>query len=306
MNPSSDRQVCGLQLWQWRRDAIAAATVAGVPLDEVDWLLLEVADLDKLALRLESYKQRSQIQLKLPLSELSAAWQRRIQDKVPVQYLAGVTHWRNFALTVTPAVLIPRPETEGAIEAAIAACKTVPLTVSPPLETGQWADLGTGSGAIAIGLADRLPDATIHAVDRSATALAIARHNAERLGFSQRIHFYCGSWFEPLDSFQAQLSGVVSNPPYIPTQMVAELQPEVAQHEPHLALDGGPDGLDCIRHLVATAPLYLRTGGILLFEMMAGQAGAVTELLQQQGSYCQIEILSDLAGIERFARAYRV
>lgn len=306
MNLSPDRQVSGLELWQWRRDAIAAATVAGVPLAEVDWLLLEMAEVDKLSVRLESYKQRSQIRLKCSLTELSAAWQRRISDRVPVQYLAGVTHWRNFDLSVTPDVLIPRPETEGAIDAAIAACQTVPIALSSPLETGHWADLGTGSGAIAIGLADRLPDATLHAVDRSETALAIARHNAERLGFSDRIHFYCGSWFQPLQAFRAQLSGVVSNPPYIPTRLVSELQPEVAQHEPHLALDGGSDGLDCIRHLIATAPIYLRPGGILLLEMMAGQAEAVTELLQRQGSYCQIEILSDLAGIERFARAYRV
>jgi release factor glutamine methyltransferase len=86
---------------------------------------------------------------------------------------------------------------------------------------------------------------------------------------------------------------------------VPELQPEVARHEPHLALDGGEDGLDCIRHLIQTAPAYLQPGGVLLFEMMAGQAAAVIELLQNQGDYCQIQIHADLAGIKRFALAYR-
>ena len=99
---------------------------------------------------------------------------------------------------------------------------------------------------------------------------------------------------------------MVANPPYIPSTLVPQLQPEVAHHEPQLALDGGADGLECIRHLVETSPAYLRSGGVWLIEMMAGQAQTVTELLQNQGSYCNIEIHADLAGIERFALAYRV
>ncbi|PSB54216.1 protein-(glutamine-N5) methyltransferase, release factor-specific, partial [Chroococcidiopsis cubana CCALA 043] len=93
--------------------------------------------------------------------------------------------------------------------------------------------------------------------------------------------------------------------PYIPSKLVPQLQPEVANHEPHSALDGGADGLDCIRHLIATAPIYLRSGGLWLIEMMGGQAETVSELLQQQGSYMNIQIFADLAGIERFALAYR-
>jgi release factor glutamine methyltransferase len=97
-----------------------------------------------------------------------------------------------------------------------------------------------------------------------------------------------------------------SNPPYIPSSMIPNLQPEVALHEPHVALDGGADGLDCLRHLVDRAPNYLKPGGIWLSEMMAGQAEAVAELLQHQGSYRDIEIYADLAGIDRFALAFRV
>ncbi|MBC1222809.1 peptide chain release factor N(5)-glutamine methyltransferase [Nostoc sp. UCD121] len=288
--------VSGLQLWQWRNAALEAAIATDVPIIEVDWLLLEVAGLDRLALRLESFKNWPQIQLQLPLEKLDQLWQRRLNDRLPVQYIAGVTPWRNFQISVSSAVLIPRPETESLIDLALAAASGV---------SGHWADLGTGSGAIAIGLADVLPKATIHAVDYSLEALAIARTNAANLGFVDRIKFYQGSWWEPLAFLKGQFSGMVSNPPYIPTSTLPTLQPEVVNHEPHLALDGGGDGLDCIRHLIEISPSYLQSGGVWLIEMMAGQADAVRELLQNQGSYCKIQIHADLAGIERFALAYK-
>ncbi|MDZ7968838.1 MAG: peptide chain release factor N(5)-glutamine methyltransferase [Nostoc sp. DedSLP03] len=288
--------VSGLQLWQWRNAALKAAIATDIPPMEVDWLLLEVAGLDRLALRLESFKNWPQIQLQLPLEELEHLWQRRLNDCLPVQYIAKVTPWRQFKIAVSSAVLIPRPETECLIDLAEASTSNT---------SGHWADLGTGSGAIAIGLADVLPKATIHAVDYSLEALAIARTNADNLGLADRIQFYQGSWWEPLTFLKGQFSGMVSNPPYIPTSTLLTLQPEVVNHEPHLALDGGLDGLDCIRHLIEVSPSYLQSGGVWLIEMMAGQADAVRELLQNQGSYCKIQIHADLAGIERFALAYK-
>ncbi|MEH1858722.1 MAG: peptide chain release factor N(5)-glutamine methyltransferase [Nostoc sp.] len=288
--------VSGLQLWQWRNAALEAAGATDVPSIEVDWLLLEVAGLDRLALRLESFKNWPQIQLQLPLEELEQLWQRRLNDRLPVQYIAGVTPWRQFKIAVSSAVLIPRPETECLIDLAEA-------SASNP--SGHWADLGTGSGAIALGLADVLPKATIHAVDYSLEALVIARSNVDNLGLADRIQFYQGSWWEPLTFLKGQFCGMVSNPPYIPTSTLPTLQPEVVNHEPHLALDGGADGLDSIRHLIEISPSYLRSGGVWLIEMMTGQADAVRELLQNQGSYCKIQIHSDLAGIERFALAYK-
>ncbi|MGV0104909.1 peptide chain release factor N(5)-glutamine methyltransferase [Nostoc sp. DSM 114160] len=256
--------VSGLQLWQWRNAALKAAIAIDVPSIEVDWLLLEVAGLDRLALRLESFKNWPQIQLQLPLEELEQLWQRRLNDRLPVQYIAGMTPWRNFQIAVSSAVLIPRPETEYLIDLALAAANGV---------SGHWADLGTGSGAIALGLADVLPKATIHAVDYSLEALAIARSNADNLGLADRIQFYQGSWWEPLTFLKGQFSGMVSNPPYIPTNTLPTLQPEVVNHEPHLALDGGLDGLDCIRHLIEISPSYLQSGGVWLIEMMAGTSG---------------------------------
>ncbi|MEH2080985.1 MAG: peptide chain release factor N(5)-glutamine methyltransferase [Nostoc sp.] len=288
--------VSGLQLWQWRNAALEAAIATDVPPMEVDWLLLEVAGLDRLALRLESFKNWPQIQMQLPLEELDHLWQRRLNDRLPVQYIAGVTPWRNFQIAVSSAVLIPRPETECLIDLAKASTSNA---------SGHWADLGTGSGAIALGLADVLPKATIHAVDYSLEALAIARSNADNLGLADRIRFYQGSWWEPLTFLKGQFSGMVSNPPYIPTSTLTTLQPEVVNHEPHLALDGGADGLDSIRHLIEISPSYLQPGGLWLIEMMAGQADTVQELLQNQGSYYKIQIHADLAGIERFALAYK-
>ncbi|MCU0525536.1 MAG: peptide chain release factor N(5)-glutamine methyltransferase [Elainella sp. Prado103] len=286
--------ISSADLQQWRAQACLEAQAADIPTAEIDWLL-QMAGIDRLALKLGLPDPT--IASAQPLSELDRQWQQRLNQRIPVQYLVGLAPWRQFTLTVSPAVLIPRPETELVIDLVMAA---VPDRHRPQ----QWADLGTGSGAIAIGLADGLPHAIIHAVDRSSAALQIARQNAQHYGLTDRIQFYRGSWFEPLANLRGQLDGVVSNPPYIPTTDLATLQPEVAQHEPHLALDGGWDGLEGIRQLVTLAPEYLKPGGIWLIEMMAGQAAAVTELLELQGGYRDIQIYPDLAGIDRFAFAY--
>ncbi|BAZ86569.1 peptide chain release factor N(5)-glutamine methyltransferase [Dolichospermum compactum] len=291
-------KVSGLELWLWRKTAIQAAIAAEISPMEVDWLLLTIANLDRLALRLESFKTWQEIPVQFSLTDLEQLWKRRLDDRLPVQYIAGMTAWRKFQLTVSNAVLIPRPETEILIDLAVAAA-------NDEVKTGHWADLGTGSGAISIGLAEVLTDAMIHAVDISPAALAVAETNAENLGFRERIQFYQGSWWQPLESLKGQFSGMVSNPPYIPSDTVLTLQPEVVKHEPHLALDGGKDGLDYIRHLINVSPDYLRPGGLWLIEMMAGQAEMVRELLVSNGNYGNISIHADLAGIERFAVAYK-
>jgi release factor glutamine methyltransferase len=293
--------VSGLELTQWRNTAIKSAKANNIDVYEVDWLLEEIAGLSRLSLRLESFNLQAQIQLKLPLEDLEVLWQRRIHDRLPVQYITGVTTWRQFQIQVSPAVLIPRPETEMLIDLAFSA------TIGDiDLRCGHWADLGTGSGAIALGIADIFPNSTVHAVDFSPQALAMAQQNAQNSGLSGQIKFYQGSWWQPLSSLKGQFSGMISNPPYIPTATVATLEPEVADHEPHLALDGGNDGLDCIRHLIDISPQYLQPGGMWLIEMMAGQAEIVRDLIAQNGNYCNIEIHQDLAGIERFVSAQRL
>ncbi|NES80156.1 MAG: peptide chain release factor N(5)-glutamine methyltransferase [Moorea sp. SIO2B7] len=298
MNPT----VKGQKLSLWRHKAKQEAIAANVSPSEVDWLIQEVTDLDSLALRLESFKERSHIPIKKSLPLLSKLWQRRLRERLPVQYLVGVTPWRHFSLKVSPDVLIPRPETEYLIDLVV---RVVKESQGLEISSGNWVDLGTGSGAIAIGLAEVLTKATIYAVDCSAIALEIAQENAENLGFARRIKFYQGCWWEPLESLKGRVNGMISNPPYIPTDLVSQLQPEVVNHEPILALDGGSDGLDHIRHLIKNSPDYLCPGGIWLIEMMAGQAEIVAQMLDQQGSYTKINIFPDLAGIDRFALAYR-
>lgn len=290
--------VSGQELYLWREQAKQAAIAARVSPAEVDWLLREVAGLESLALRLELFSAQEQVPLTKSFSQLRDLWQQRIQQRLPVQYLAGTTPWRHFHLKVSPAVLIPRPETELLIDIAKQAA-------GQELTAGHWVDLGTGSGAIALGLAVTFPQATVHGVDVSEAALAVARDNAVNLGLAAKIHFEQGNWWSPLAHLKGRVSGMVANPPYIPTAEIQQLQPEVVRHEPHLALDGGKDGLEHIRHLIGVSTEYLRPGGIWLIEMMAGQGELVTQMLQAQDNYHNIKLLPDLAGIERFALAYR-
>jgi len=334
-NKGREFVITGETLWNWWQWARQAAIAHHIPPTEADWLLQAIARLDRLEIWLGSFKHREQVWLSVPGDALESLWRQRLTQRVPVQYLAGQVPWREFMLQVSPAVLIPRPETELIIDLAVELSETRNLgagswelgemnqgirgrasgmdspapsildSLSPDPCPPHWADLGTGSGAIALGLAIAFPTATIHAVDISGEALAIAQANAAAYHLTERVCFYQGSWLEPLAHLKKQLSGIVSNPPYIPCQQVLELQPEVTRHEPHLALDGGSDGLDCIRHLIAIAPDYLRSGGVWLVEMMAGQAETVATLLEENSQYQGIQIHSDLAGIERFASAYR-
>jgi release factor glutamine methyltransferase len=293
--------VSGEQLFVWRCQAKQAAIAADISPKEVDWLLTEVTGLDSLTLRLNSFKEQKQITLLESLSQLDLLWERRLQDRVPIQYLLGTVPWRNFKIKVSTDVLIPRPETELLVDLALKA-----IEHNSELASENWVDLGTGSGAIALGLADSLPQAIVHAVDRSPEALAIAKENAQNLGLESRIQFYLGSWWEPLEAIKGKVSGIISNPPYIPSNAIAHLQPEVTRHEPHLALDGGEDGLDYIRHLVKTSPVYLRSGGIWLIESMMGQPETIKKLLEETKSYHNMQIFPDLAGIDRFVLAERL
>jgi release factor glutamine methyltransferase len=288
-------KVEGLIVWQWYRQAITEANSADIAQREIDWLLQAVSDVDRLSLKLGTLP--ATVNLQRPWPAIVALWEQRLQQRTPVQYLVGSTPWRNLELQVSPDVLIPRPETELLIDIAIERAT---------LSVGHWLDLGTGSGAIAISLARAFPLAQIHAVDLSAAALEIAKNNARSNGVGDRLQFYQGAWWEPIGHLRGQCQGTISNPPYIPTATVATLEPEVRHHEPHLALDGGDDGLDCIRALVRGAPDFLVSGGLWAIEMMAGQGAAVTELLQQQGSYRDIQIINDWAGFDRFVLARRV
>jgi len=290
--------ISGQELSQWRQQAIADLEQAQISPKEVDIFLQAVTDLDNLSLRLQSFREREKIPLSYSWSEITKRWQKRLQSRVPLQYLLESVVWRNFTLKVSPEVLIPRPETELLID-------IVGETVRGD-DGGIWVDLGTGSGAIAIGLASILTKAEIYAIDYSQTALAIAKENIIKTGFADRIILKQGSWWTPLEKWKGQISGMLSNPPYIPSAEILDLQIEVREHEPRLALDGGEDGLTALRYLVATAPDYLRSGGLWLVEMRAGQGEKVAQMLENQGNYRQIQIINDLAGFDRFVLAERI
>ncbi|MDJ0589263.1 MAG: peptide chain release factor N(5)-glutamine methyltransferase [Pleurocapsa sp. MO_226.B13] len=294
--------ISGKELYCWYQQAKQQAIANEIDPEEVDWLVLAITDLSNLSLRVGTFQDRTKVNSHQSLSELNRLWQQRLQERLPVQYLAQTVFWRRFQFKVTPAVLIPRPETELIIDLAQEAIEQDNF---PPQQQQHWVDLGTGSGAIAIGLADSFPHATIHAVDYSLEALKIAQENALNLKLQQNIYFYRGSWWEPIKFLQGKVTGMVSNPPYIPTAQISQLQSEVAQHEPHLALDGGADGLDSIRYLIESAPQYLVSGGIWLVEIMVGQSDAVVELLARQGEYDDIQVFPDLNGVDRFVLAYR-
>ncbi|MBE9203601.1 peptide chain release factor N(5)-glutamine methyltransferase [Synechocystis salina LEGE 06099] len=290
--------VSGEEFACWYATARQMAIANGIEVGELDWLLQGWTDLDRLTLRLQDFGQQ-QVSLREPWENIQQGWQKRVEEKYPVQYLLGHTRWRNFDLKVTADVLIPRPETELIIDIVQNQSYQWGLRDSPD----HWVDLGTGSGALALGLASLFPHDLVHGVDCSAPALAIARENAQSHQLGDRIQFHQGHWWEPLRHLQGQVQGMVSNPPYIPQRELPQLQPEVINHEPLLALDGGPDGLQAVEQLIRRSPTYLKPGGFWLVEIMAGQAPIVAELLRASGSYQDIQIHRDLAGIERFVSA---
>jgi release factor glutamine methyltransferase len=206
----------------------------------------------------------------------------------PVAHILGRREFWSLELVVSADTLIPRPETELLVEAAL---ERIPLGV-------EWhiADLGTGSGAIALALASERPQCRISAVERSPAALAVARENAKRLNLTN-IEFFCGSWFEPLAGRRFHL--IVSNPPYI-RQDDPHLQQGDVRFEPLSALASGEQGMDDIHHLVAGAPAHLAAPGWLLLEHGYDQAKAVTMLLRESG-YSEVTDLQDLHGHGRIA-----
>jgi len=285
------------QLLAWRAQALQAAQAAGIPPREVELLLRERLGWGSL----ERLLGRPPTLQGDPLAEVEELWRRRLTERIPLQYLLGRVEWAGLSLRVTPAVLIPRPETELLVEQASLWLQSNLLPPGSP-----FADLGTGSGAIAIALAQGHPQLQLLAVDVSPEALAVAAANVADYHLQERVKLLQGSWFAPLDPWRGRLRGLVSNPPYIPTGELAYLMPEVRLHEPRQALDGGEDGLVHLRLLIQKAPDYLAPNSFWAVEVMQGQAPWVAEQLQARGGYQQIQVHRDLAGIERVVSAHFV
>jgi release factor glutamine methyltransferase len=214
----------------------------------------------------------------------------------PIQYITGSSEFFGLPFSVGPGVLIPRPETEHLVEEVLRLAKASEET---PL---RIADIGTGSGIIAVALAHSLPSAQISAIDSSPQALAIARENAKSHDLESRIEFFEGDLFTPLTGQSFQI--IASNPPYIPVTEKAALSIEVRDHEPYSALFAGDDGLEIYRRLIPGALDLLVPNGWLVLEIGFGQQPAIEALLKNAG-YSDIHFLTDYQGIPRVAAAQR-
>jgi len=220
---------------------------------------------------------------------------RRAQSE-PVAYLIGEREFYSLTFQLTRDVLIPRPDTEVLVMELIERARNFP---SPKI-----LDLGTGSGCIAVTAAVNLPQAAVTVVDVSPAALEVARSNAMRHKVDSRMEFFEGDLFGPV-SDGSRFDFIVSNPPYIPSGELAELQVDVRKHEPQLALDGGPDGLDIIRRIVADLPRFLTESGTFLVEIDPPQSAAVQTMLSETGHFEKISTVKDLAGEQRVVIACR-
>jgi len=236
---------------------------------------------------------------------------RRRERREPTGYIIGHREFWNLDIEVGPGVLVPRPETELLVEETLARLSAGgPETDSrPALAPGaraarlRIADVGTGSGCIAVALARWLPSAKVIAIDASDGALAVARRNAVRHDVSDRVRCVRG---DLLAGVAGPFDAVVSNPPYVPAPDIAGLQPEVRDYEPAQALSGGLDGLEVIRRLVPEGAAVLGPGGWLLFEFGFGQADGVRAIIAAEPRLELVETRLDFAGIPRVAVARRV
>lgn len=268
-----------LKILQWTADYFAGKGIDS-PRLEAELLLAATLRMDRVGLY---------INFERPLDSRELADYRekvrRRGSREPGQYILGETEFWSLPFKISPAVLIPRADTEVLVEEALKRIKS----------QARVLDVGTGSGAIAVALAHELPEIKVTALDCSDAALEVARGNAELNNVSARVCFLEGDLRDlPAGPFEA----VISNPPYIPTGDWASLMPEVREHEPRLALDGGVDGLDAYRQLAAQANHVLVPGGWLLVEVGIKQAKDVVALFKAAG-LLEIETRDDYAGIPR-------
>jgi release factor glutamine methyltransferase len=233
-------------------------------------------------------------------AEVRKCYRELIRKRIegcPVAYLVGRKEFFSLEFNVSPAVLIPRPDSEVAVMECLALAK---LLAAPSI-----IDIGTGSGNLAIAIAQQHPGAGITATDISSDALAVARGNAEKHGVADRIAFVHGDLFAAMGG-DASFDFVVSNPPYIPTSEVPRLPIGVRDYEPRLALDGGPDGYQVFERLISEAARFLKPGGWLMVEIGAPQAERARQRLTEHGGYELAATVRDFSGHPRVLKARRV
>jgi release factor glutamine methyltransferase len=275
-----------LKLLQWTTDYFQRNNVSE-PRTSAEVLLAHVLAEDRLFLYL-NYDRPMETN---ELAAYRACIKRRLGGE-PNQYITGIQEFWSLPLRVSPDVLIPRPETEVLVEAVLEFLDKDDSNV-------DILDLGTGSGAIAIALARELPAARIIATDLSLAALRLAQENAKLHQVDERILFVRGDMFAAIPGASQKFRVVVTNPPYVSHAEILELPREIRDFEPRHALEGGPDGLAAIRHIVAAAPTVLSQAGGLFMEMGAGQAESVSGLVLESHEYRSFHIRKDYTGLDR-------
>ncbi|WP_320665042.1 peptide chain release factor N(5)-glutamine methyltransferase [Prochlorococcus sp. MIT 1223] len=282
----------GEEILSWRKSNLAL----GGDQIELDWLLdlgggLPFSEKQKIFL----YPERIFL-LQKSLKELNLLWTIHLETKKPLQYIVGKCPWRDFVLEINSDALIPRQETELLIDLALH--KIVKTS------KGAWADLGTGSGALAIALARELPHWEGHAVDCSQKALSLAKSNLEILCPNSEVNLHLGNWWDPLKNLNNYFDLVLANPPYIPVNELKNLDKSVMNFEPKLALSGGEDGLESCRKLISEGINKLRLGGWLILEHHHDQSESVQKLLIDFG-FEEVSWEVDFQGIRRYAMGRR-
>ena len=256
-------------------------------------LLDSVGGISTSDLNLKSINPEGNIQIKKNLEFLESVWDDHLLKSSPIQYLCGISYWRDLKLKVTNKVLIPRPETELIVDIVFNIFRK-------KSEKLFFAELGTGSGAISIALALAYPLWDGIATDIDQDALDIAIKNYINCSKQTNLKFYCGYWWNPFESFKGKIDLAISNPPYIPKNTYEKLPKEVKNFEPEIALLGGEDGLKHIREIIQKAPLFLKEKGWLILENHFDQGEKVKQLLIKS-KFKSVEIVNDLSGVGRFA-----
>ena len=256
-------------------------------------LLIEcIGGIPRVDLNLLRLNPEKKLYLKKNLEHLESIWHNHLTNSYPIQYLCGITFWRDLKLKVSDKVLIPRPETELIVDIVFKLFGNKSQKIF-------FAELGTGSGAISIALALAYPLSDGIATDIDQDALKVATKNYSNFSKQSNLKFFCGNWWSPLDSFKGKLDLAISNPPYIPKDTYENLPKEVKNFEPKVALLGGEDGLTHLREIIQKAPLFLKDKGWLILENHFDQGEKVKKLLLKK-KFTSIEIVKDLSGIGRF------
>jgi release factor glutamine methyltransferase len=292
---STDPEWTIIKLLKWTTSYFESHDIEG-PRIEAEILLAHVLQVQRIDLYLQYDRPLSENEL----SQFKSLIKRRIK-KEPVAYIVGSKEFWSMDFMVSKDVLIPRPETEFLVEAAI---NLLPQD-SPSNENSmpkRILELGTGSGAVVLALISVLPGHLFFASDRAAAAAILARQNAEHHGFESKVNFFCADWFEAFKNKRPVFDMIVSNPPYISSRVVGELQPEIVRYEPISAIDGSEDGLACIRHIIYTAHRYLRSKGHLLLEIGYDQKHDVRKIIDSCEKYENIVYTKDYSGYDRIVQ----